>query len=176
MIKKTCLIGGSDGVAKPLGPELGFVLEGEVLDDGALTYMVAGEAVSSSAALGKLGEGLASASDDGAGGVLGALVGGATAFVRGETATMIGATAALCPSGLTAEPTMTPNASSAITATPASAGERPASAPAAPVAAAASPSGSPSWSGSPVPSGGAVPISFAVARGSGPRRAPHSTQ
>jgi hypothetical protein len=37
MIMKTCLIGGSEGVVKPVGPELGFVLDGEALADGELT-------------------------------------------------------------------------------------------------------------------------------------------
>jgi len=138
--------------------------------------MVPGEASSSGATLGKPVEALASAGDSGGGGVAGALGGGADAFVCGETATTIGATAALCPNGLTAEPTRTPKASNAMTATPASAGDRPASAPIGDAPAASAASESPSRSVSPLRSAGATPISFAVASGSGPRRAPHSTQ
>jgi hypothetical protein len=131
------LIGGSDGVVKPPGTELGLVL-GEVFDDGALDDVLAGDAISSTVVLGKLVAALLASAG---GGVALALVGGGDAFVCGETATTSGAIAPLCPTGLTAEPTRTPNASNAITATPETAGDRPASAPPvdAPAAASASP-------------------------------------
>jgi hypothetical protein len=76
-----CLIGGSVGVVKPPVSGNAFVLDGEVLDDGERTYMVAGAMLSSGAALGKLVEALASAGADGGGVGAGALVGGVDAFV-----------------------------------------------------------------------------------------------
>jgi hypothetical protein len=133
------LIGGSEGVDTPPGSENGFVLDGEVLDDEELDGVLTGVSLSSGVALDRPVGAVASAGTDAGGGVVGGvLIGGADAFVCGETATTIGATAALCPSGLTAEPTITPNPSNAITATPASAGDRPASAPPADAAAASS--------------------------------------
>jgi hypothetical protein len=118
------LIGGSDGVVTPPGSELGLVL-GEVFDDGVLDAVLSGDAISSTVVLGALVAALLAS----AGGVALAFVGGVDAFVWGETATTSGAIAPLCPTGLTAEPTRTPNASNAITATPETAGDRPASAP-----------------------------------------------
>ena len=82
---------------------VGGVLSGVVLVKDAL--------------VGALGTGVASGAVDGGGVEVEAPGDRLEAVVGGETATTIGALAPLCSAGLTAEPTSTPNASNAITAT-----------------------------------------------------------
>ena len=136
-----------------LGVLVGVVLVGVVLVGGVLVEAVC--------------TGVASGAAEGGGVEVGALGCWLDAVVEGETATTIGATAALCCTGLTAEPTRTPNASNAITATPATDGDS-----------IARPAGESSSCESLAAGActGAIPISSAIALGSGPRRAPHSTQ
>jgi hypothetical protein len=112
------------------------------------------------------------------GGACASLTGaGLTAFAVGVIASSIGAAAPLGATGLTAEPTSTPKASNAITATAATAGvgvARPAPVSGAGHSAACTPSLA-AWCGY----GArlvAAPISSATVDGSAPRRMPHSTQ
>jgi hypothetical protein len=118
------VIGGSACVVgPPPGCELfaglvGFVLVGVVLVGVVLVGVVLVGVVPVEAVC----TGVASGAVDGGGVETGAPSGRFEAVVEGETATTIGAVAALCAAGLTAEPTSTPNASSAITATAAAQG------------------------------------------------------
>lgn len=104
------------------------------------------------------------------------------AVAEGATAYTIGAAAPLSCAGLTVEPTSTPNASSAITATPTTDGEGATSRreSAARESATSDASEAIGSSGAGLarasPSRGTAPISSATASGSGPRRRPHSTQ
>jgi hypothetical protein len=138
---------------------VGAVLVGVVV--GVLVGVVSVEAA---------GTGVASGAVDGGGVETAAPGGWFEAVVEGETATTTGAVARLSCAGLRPEPTSTPNESSAITAT----------APADRQGIGRSPSESASCESASTlardPSGGTTPVSSAIASGSGPCRAPHSTQ
>ena len=117
------------------------------------------------------GAGVASAALAGAGVEVAALGGWLEAVVEGASATTIGAVAALSCTGLSPEPSNTPNASSAITAMPLTSDEGIGS-PGESSCCGSAPA-SPRWPG---PAAGPTPISAASAGASGPHRAPHSTQ
>jgi hypothetical protein len=116
------VIGGSACVVGPppasLGRELFVVLVGVVPVDVALVGVVCSGVVCSGIAC----SGVAAGAGDGGGAETGAPSGGLEAVVEGEIATTIGAAAPLGSAGLTAEPTSTPKASNAITATAAAQG------------------------------------------------------
>jgi hypothetical protein len=165
------VIGGRDGVLGALEGSVGLDAGGAVLGVVVVVVSTAGASAAS--------RGVASGVAAG-GGELEAGAGALDGVVVGETAITIGATAALCSAGLTAEPTSTPKASNAITTTAAGTGDRPASKP--------GPRGPVARAGGGVPLGstlpfappdlarGATPINSARASRRGPHRAPHSTQ
>ena len=169
------MIGGSTGaLGAPVAP-LGFfaVLVGVVLVGVALVGVALVEV---------LGTGLASGAAGGGGVEVCAPSGGlgdAAVVVEGATATMIGATAPLSCTGLTPEPTSTPNASSAITATAVTDADSLGDSPSASTScgsACDTPRSSAAASARANPSCGTTPIRSAIASGRGPLRAPHSTQ
>src|SRR6516164_10363487 len=169
----TCVIAGSVGVVGSL--PVGAVCSA-LPAAGALTTMIV---------CGALAASVGSAAACG-GGVAVAGAGGGSfededAPLDGDIATTIGARAPLCPTGLTAAPTITPNASSAITATAAAVGGSISTSPNGPARLLSSRSVPASPSCAPASGSVAVPvvvrrISSATASGSGPRRVPHSTQ
>jgi hypothetical protein len=176
-IKNTCVIGGNLGaVDSPPGCGFGVVLVGVVLVGvvlGVLSGVVELELVDT---------GVTSGAGDGGGVEAGATTGWLEAVVEGETATTSGATALLSCAGLSAEPTSTPNASSAINATPVIDSEGIGESPSEPAssgslsAAASDPRSYAAGWAWPSSSCATTPIRSVIANGSGPRRAPHSTQ